>query len=238
MSWGRTGSAPVLGACTLGAWLLLLAPVATATTFGITSGGIDVAAGCTAVSCGATQTFELATALAPATGTVDLDTGALTLGFSLSVGTVELDRIGGGEDNGVASVVFSPVTYATTAPLSLIDAGFGNYVIAGGQTAAVSGMQTQQDDLAGSVNGTPAAFAAATAGVTGSCTVTTATTITCGLTFGSANFTLEVGDPPDLDPETRWFRHTANIGAVVPEPAPGALLALGLTGLAAGRRRR
>ena len=67
--------------------------------------------------------------------------------------------------------------------------------------------------------------------VTGTCNVVDEF-VTCGIGFGTTNFTLDVGAPL----EERYFRHTMNVTGIVPEPSTGLLLAAGLLSLA--RRRR
>ncbi len=208
-----------------GAALAVLLFATSAQSLTISSGGVNQALGCSSVACGATQTLELnpATPLAPATGTIDLDPGLLTLTFDIEIVSLSLTGIGG-PDNGVSEVLFLNTNYVGVA--SLIDVGGGSFIIGPAQTASVSVDQSQ--------DGAPSSpFAAPNARVNGQCLVVGAGLV-CGISFGQANFSFDVGSPPD---NTRHFQHTANITAL-PEPSTLTLMGLALVGGVAATRRR
>ena len=195
-----------------------------ATMFGVTDGGVVEAAGCMAASCGGSQTFDDTIGdFAAVSGSIMIDASAGMLDLSLTLeDPFGLSAISG-SDNGVSAIGFTGVLYSVTG-LSLISPlGGGHFIIAGGQTASVSGVYSQDAAAQG--------FALDEARITGTCNVVDQF-VTCGIGFGTTNFTLDVGAPL----EERYFRHTMNVTGIVPEPSTGLLLAAGLLGLA--RRRR
>lgn len=228
VAWIATGALAAIGST------VLLAGSAAADS--ITGGSIDQARGCSTVNCAfGTETFQLQAA-ENLSGTITLDTTALTLEFTFSTLSLTLDQTTAGtEDNGVAAIVFSDVTYSGI--VGVFEAVPGTFIVNPGSTASVAGDQIQLDDLGNPVNPTPPDFDAALARLTGNCLVTGGA-LNCGLTFGTSAFEIGVGDPATTGPaQIRYFQHTADLVAV-PEPATLAMLgfALVFTGLA-GRRR-
>lgn len=204
---------------------LLLFFSSDAQAMSITGGGIDQALGCSSLACGSTQTLGIGTPLAPATGTLELDTGALTLSFQMNVAALPMAPLGP-DDNGVYELSFINTVYHAVA-LSVLDLG-GSYLIGPAQTASVTGIQSQMGPLVPP----PSGFAALSAQVNGSC-FTSGGDLSCDLSFGQTNFSFDIGTPG----ETRYFQHTANVVAAVPEPTTLALLGVALFSAAAVGRR-
>ena len=209
-----------------------LAVVGNAQALTVSDGGFDQALGCSDVFCGGSQTLEFDSAggsVAGVSGSIDLDTSALTLSFSFSVLELSLAPVAGADDNGAEKVVFTNTTYSATG-LSLFDLGL-SFVIGPNQTARVSGTQTQVGASG------PTAFAAPDARVNGSCfdlSGGAGSSLSCGISFGQTSFSFDVGDS---EPEARYFQQTANVLAV-PEPTTAAMIGLALLGIAAAGRRR
>lgn len=198
---------------------------ASAQALTISSGSFGQALGCSSVSCGSTQTLELnpSAAVANATGTLELDSVALTLSFQLNVASLSLTGVDGVPDNGVFEVLFQNTIYQGVA-LSLLDFG-DTYVIGPGQTAAISGIQSQ--------DAAPSGFTALEARVNGSCLRAQAEVV-CGISFGQANFNFDVGSS---NPEARYFQQTASVIALI-EPSTLAVMSLALLGSVVATRRR
>jgi hypothetical protein len=217
--------------------VLLLAPgLGHSASFVVSGGGVDDAAACIDVGCGDPNDPTMTLTTLPealVSGTISIDTGLLSLDLNLSAASLDLSTggvVGGATDNGVSDILFSSVVYAATG-LTLSDLGSGVYGLVGGQTASVSGDQTQVDNA---TTVQSSSFAAPSASISGQCFVN-ALGGTCGLTFGSGGFSLDVGPSGSTDP--RFIRHTMNV-TLVPEPSSSLLLGAGLAALALLRRRR
>jgi len=204
----------------------------------VQAGGVDDAAACTAPDC-TTQTLDL-DGPAEVFGTLELDTTTSppTLGFDLTLWNTPVtlvETVAGTEDNGVATIDFSDVTYSAAAlPVTEMTPGSGAFSIDFGATASVVGEQAQWNDADFAVNGTPASFSEAGAQVTGTCLVVAPGDASCSLTFGTDGFALSVGDPT---PAPRSLRHTMNL-VLLPEPGEGLLMASGVVGLLVLGHRR
>jgi hypothetical protein len=216
----------------LGALLLVGAALfsgsASATIINLTVNGgfgLDTARMCSTTSC-LTTIWTNNTDYA-ATGTITLDTVALTLNATLSV---PFSEITGAANNGITAIQFSNTTYTiTNAPISIIAGTPTTYQITGGNFATVDPTTfTQVGTGGGSTN---PIFNSVR--VTGSCGLVAGNTGQCGFTFGATNFAISLGTPP----VTRGVQQTFNL-AVVPEPTTIGLLGCGILGLGwAGRRR-
>jgi hypothetical protein len=195
----------------------------------VVAGGFDAAVGCSDVSCAeSSQTLAFDSApFATTTGFVDVDTVALTMDLVLNVSFLRLSATAlTGGDNGIGRIEFTDAVY-TASGLSLMS--FGQiYMITSG-AASIVGTQTQYDTGGAMVS--TGAISAPSARVTGSC-FDSGSSMTCGLTFGSFNFSLDVGLGTMQE---RFLRQTADLVAV-PEPSTAVMLALGLAGLWSFRR--
>jgi len=205
-----------------------LATPASALIIGLTVNGgfgLDTARMCSSTSCFTTiwtNNTNYAT-----TGTITLDTTALTLNGTLSV---SFSEITGAANNGITEIEFYTTTYTiTNAPISIIAGTPTTYQITGGNWATVDPTTfTQVGTGGGSTNPIWSGVR-----VTGSCGLLAGNVGQCGFTFGATGFTFGLGTPP----VTRAVQQTFNL-AVVPEPTTVALLSAGIAGLGwAGRRR-
>lgn len=216
--------------------LLLLAPApAAADVLYVQDGGVDVGVGCQTESCIGSQTFDMGgQPFSPVFGTVDIDPVGLTMDFDLWMQALSLfETVSGSEDNGVAEVEFTDVTYEGTGIL-VSESPPGSFSIDFGEEAAVFGDQTQWNDADVAVNSTPAFFDADPVLVTGNCFFVDAANASCSLTFGTTGFSLLVGEPT---PQLRYFRHSMSL-VLLPEPGAPLLLASGIAGLLLIGRRR
>ncbi|GEM_PF-6103867 len=150
-------------------------------------------------------------------GTLDIASGTLT--FDITLASANLS----GPDGPVTSVDFSNVTYAGSVAVTLD--GSNNYTVDGGQTGSVTATLTPNGA------GSPTNINASTVLVTGVCSGTPGSSLQCGLIFGPlSDFSA------DVNGNTRYFTHTVDAFAIVPEPGTALLMGLGLMGLAPRRR--
>lgn len=217
----------VLGALMLAGSLLAVSPASAATISLTVNGGfgLDLARMCTSTSCLSTvwtNTNNYAT-----TGTITLDTTALTLNATLSV---SFSEITGAANNGITEIEFYNTTYTiTNAPITVIAGSPTTYQITGGNWGTVDPTTFTQVGTGG--GSTDPIWNSVR--VTGSCGLVAGNVGQCGFTFGATNFAINLGTPA----VTRGVQQTFNL-AVVPEPTTVMLLASGIAGLAfAGRRR-
>ena len=202
---------------------------ARADVFYVQQGGVDDAFGCTTPEC-TVETLVLA-ASSEVFGQLEIDTSTLppTLSFALTLWNDPvslLETVAGTEDNGVAELAFTDVTY-TASGLALSEVATGSFSIDFGANATLEGDQTQFSDASTPVNGTPAFFSDGDVLVTGGCLVVAPGNASCTLSFGTAGFALSVGDPV---PEPRSLSHTMNL-VLLPEPSEWLLLVSGVAGL-------
>lgn len=198
---------------------LAIANGASALVIDSSNSGLDQGAGCTNTICLPSTAYSLA-ASAPVSGTLDIAAG--TLSFNIQLASATFNAVGG-SDGGVTSVTFSNVTYSGSVAVALN--GSNNYDVAGSQTASVAGTLTPAG--AGSAAGFNLANSVL---VTGVCSGTPGSSLQCGLIFGAPGFATSVNG------NTRYFRHTVDAFAIVPEPGTALLMGLGLVGLAVRRR--
>ena len=203
---------------------------ATVIPLSVASGGIDHERTCTTTACSSVVWTMPGGSLPagtvfPATGTITIDTVALTMTLSLSVATASID---GAADNGVTALTLSSTTY-TSGPLPITVSGpvggVTSYSISAGQTAVVD------PSLVSETGGGSSDPIFPSARVTGQCGLLADNTGSCGFTFGRVGLLMPA-------PLGRYLEQTLNVG-VVPEPGTALLVAAGLLGLGvAGTRRR
>jgi len=201
---------------------------ATIISLSVASGGIDQERTCTTTACSTVKwtmpggSYPAGTVF-PASGTITIDTVALTMTLSLSVATASID---GAADNGVTALTLSGTTY-TSGPLPITVSGpvggVTSYSIAAGQTAVVD------PSLVSETGGGSSDPIFSAARVTGQCGLLANDTGSCGFTFGRVGLVMPA-------PLGRYLEQTFNVG-VVPEPGTLVLLAAGLAGLARFGRR-
>jgi hypothetical protein len=166
--------------------------------------------------------LTLSSSTGAASGSLDLNGGAGTLTFSITLPSSIFVPISPPSDNGVTQLAFTNVTYSGSATVSASGAMYG---ITSG-TASIDGTQTPTGA------GSAGLFSASDLAITGTCTDLGSLGIACGIIFNGSDFDLLVNG------QTRYFTNTLNV-STVPEPSTLLLLGGGLAGLGfAGTARR
>lgn len=199
-------------------FLFSVALPATALTIDSTSGGLGLASGCSDPAC-FDVLYDTVTNSGTASGS--LSVSGSVLDFSIQLDGASLGSTGG--DGRVAGVVFH-VTYTGQVTVSLDPAN--NFVIDPGQSAQITGIATPIGA------GSPVAINATSSLLTGVCSGNPAGALQCGLIFSPTSDFEAV-----INGNVRYFEHTVNVFAAVPEPGTAVLMGLGLGGLAGVRRR-
>jgi len=204
--------------------LWIAPPGAKALALTVAGGSVDMAEGCTDLTCSLSPpTFELGLG-GSASGT--LGTDGTTIGIALTIDLWTLEAVGGAPDNGIDELELSDITYTASLPHTGTLSDFNG---AGLGTAV--GTLTQRNS--GSVVVGPAALAL-NAGINVDCQETAPDVYKCGVVLAGLLFPIDVGDPA----VTRYAPHTIDLTAV-PEPATSVMgLTAGLLGLAYARRKR
>ncbi len=193
---------------------LSAAPLSALTINPASSGLLD-ARGCSTANCILSEIYSLSGAPA-VSGTFDIVGTTLTFSIDLVAATLP------GNDGAVTAVDFGNVNYSGS--VTVVDEGSNQFSFLD-QDATVTGTLTP----VGAGSATP--FNITPVNLTGNCLGTPGSSLACGLQFGAGvGFEIEVNGNP------RYFNHSVDLFSV-PEPGTALLLGLGLTGLAANRRR-
>lgn len=200
------------------AGLLVFAFSATPTsalTINTSSSTLSVARGCGSPSCFFSEIYTLSGAPA-VSGSFDISGTTLTFSIDLVAATLI------GSDGAVTAVNFTNVNYSGS--VTVVDQG--SFFSITDQSATVAGTLTPVGA------GSAVAFNLFPVNLSGGiCSGTPGSSLSCGMTFGAG-----IGFEIDVNGNPRYFNHTVNLFSI-PEPNAALLLGLGLSGLAASRRR-
>lgn len=200
-------------ATSLFAGLFFFASGAQALSIDSSNSGLDQAQGCSTPGC-FSPIYDDLTSSGLLSGTLDITAGTLT--FDIALASANLAATAG--DGPVTSIDFANVAYTGAVAVSLD--GSNNYTVDGGQVAAITGSVTPNGA------GSASSLAATMVLVTGVCSGTPGDSLQCGLIFGPlSDFSA------DVNGNTRYFTHTVDAFAIVPEPGTALLMGLGLMGL-------
>jgi hypothetical protein len=199
------------------------------TVWSVTTPGLEDGDACpSGTTCSVPRPLEVAGSNA-VSGTISYNdvTSKVDIDITLSSASMTGADLGGSfaETNGIGEIVFTSVTYKTTASLSATEIG-SQILGLGATTGTAIGTYEQLDGLGATVVAA-AGFSESVSFGNFSCLVNQ-----CGFSVGVGNsFVLGVGSSP-----TNYdFVHTFDV--IVPEPSAGVLVGFGVLFLARRRRR-
>jgi hypothetical protein len=198
--------------------------------------GLDTGGACPQGGACAPAGYDFDVTPAPATGTIDFTFNGViswTVDINMQVATLTMEDTAGAID-GVDKIVFSNLVFDVDNWSAIQSGG----TIGGlNTTGFVQG--TYEQFLGNTSVGGPANFGAVSVGY-GSLNCDDSLTGQCGFTMGfdAPELNLNVGTSGVSEPYGAPYEFVWTFNVIVPEPSTASLLALGLVGVAALRRRR